>query len=932
MQRAKGVRDVEKKNARLKEENERLIEQGKASGLADAAKVRELTSEAERLDSANRILTAKAESLARREKDLIAELEKAKNAAEEARIAEAAASAAKESAIAEAVAAAIASSKVDTAPVAAPEAVDTAALAAAQADLTTAQAELETLRATLETVQAELGTTKTELTASMEERERVENEMEERFGRLQTIAEKQIGKLQDENRSLKAATESMKAAYASDRLGGAERFHSLVALAPFGVFEADAEGNWTAANEAWAKISGLSVEESKGNGWKKRIHEADLASVEEAWKVAVSNGSVFARAFRMVTPDGTLRQVAARTAPVNGSGAASFLGVIEDMTERRRAEEAVKSSAVCLRSVVEAVMEGIVLLNQQGNIISWNRSAEAMFGYPESEAVGKAVLALFAPEEQAPLQDTLAQATREEALHTPHTRNVIGVRRDGVTFPVEIALSAWRSGEAGDAAAETFYTATIRDVSQFTQAEDMRREKEMAEEANRAKSQFMANMSHELRTPLNAIIGFSEILHDRTFGDLNNKQERYIDNILNSGRHLLQLINDILDLTKIEAGSVEMEYVAFPLAVAVGNVDSLTRALAAKKSLTMDVNLPADLPVLIADQAKLKQVLFNLISNAIKFTPEGGQVVVTAAAEHDGRTLHIAVQDTGIGINPDDQERIFREFEQIDNSYARSQQGTGLGLALARRVVEMHGGRIWVESAGEGQGSTFHFQIPFAPSDDVDADTAYLSAAAPSAPAANGANGTNGANGAHGANGTNGVHTAPTEPVVAEEAPAIPEPTVPAEQDNRPVILVVDDDQAASELLTHHLQAAGYVVARAFTAADAVSLARELSPAVITLDVQLPDREGWSVLEELKGDDATKGIAVLMVSIIEDRERAAALGAVECFVKPVLKESLLVAIGREALRWKNEKARAAEGVAVAAGGNASRRRGGRARG
>jgi PAS domain S-box-containing protein len=722
-QRAKSIRDIEKKNARLKEENERLIEQGKASGLADAAKVRELTEETERLNLVNRELTAKAESLAERSRELAEQVERAKAAVEEARVtaemaraAEEAAAAAKESAIAEAVAAAVASVQANAAATAeAGSAADPEAQAAAQADLAAAQTELESLRASLETVQAELQTTRTELAAAQDERERVENEMEERFGRLQTIAEKQIGKLQDENRALKAAAESARAASADDTPGAAERFRSLAALAPFGVFETDAKGKWTLANDAWVRMSGLSAEESLGDGWKKRVHEADFAGVEEAWNVAVSAGSVFARSFRLVTPDGTLRQVAARTASVTAAGTTGFLGVIEDLTERRRAEEAVKSSAVCLRSVVEAVMEGVVLLNQQGAVISWNRSAEAMFGYPESEAVGKTVLALFAPDEQAGLRNTLAQAAREEALHTPHTRNVLGLRRDGKTFPVEIALSAWRSGEAGDTAAETFYTATIRDVSQFTQAEDMRREKEMAEEANRAKSQFMANMSHELRTPLNAIIGFSEILHDRTFGDLNNKQERYIDNILNSGRHLLQLINDILDLTKIEAGSVEMEYVAFPLAVAVGNVESLTRALAAKKNLAMEIDLPADLPVVIADQAKLKQVLYNLVTNAVKFTPEGGQIKVVASAEEGGKLLHVAVADTGIGINPEDQERIFREFEQIDNSYARSQQGTGLGLALARRFVEMHGGRLWVESEGEGKGSTFRFVIPFTP-------------------------------------------------------------------------------------------------------------------------------------------------------------------------------------------------------------------------
>ena len=232
------------------------------------------------------------------------------------------------------------------------------------------------------------------------------------------------------------------------------------------------------------------------------------------------------------------------------------------------------------------------------------------------------------------------------------------------------------------------------------------------EAANQHKSEFLANMSHELRTPLNAIIGFSEVLLQRMFGALNAKQEEYLQDVLSSGRHLLSLINDILDLSKVEAGRMELELGRFDLPATLQDTQILVRERAARHGITLALEVDGRLGAVVADERKLKQVVLNLLSNAVKFTPEGGRVEVRAVPT-DG-AVEISVTDTGIGIAPENQEAIFEEFRQVSGDYAHKREGTGLGLTLARKFVELHGGRIWVKSQ-LGQGSTFTFSLPERP-------------------------------------------------------------------------------------------------------------------------------------------------------------------------------------------------------------------------
>jgi signal transduction histidine kinase len=229
------------------------------------------------------------------------------------------------------------------------------------------------------------------------------------------------------------------------------------------------------------------------------------------------------------------------------------------------------------------------------------------------------------------------------------------------------------------------------------------------EAANRHKSEFLANVSHELRTPLNAIIGFSEVLLEKLFGELNDKQNEYVDDILSSGRHLLSLINDILDLSKIEAGRMELESTTFDLPLAIENALLLVRERASRHGIKIERAIDERLGDFTGDERKVKQILVNLLSNAVKFTPEGGQVKVEANLGDSA--VIVSVTDTGIGIAKEDQEAIFEEFRQASGNYAQKREGTGLGLTLTRRFVEMHGGKIWVESELR-KGSKFTFTLP----------------------------------------------------------------------------------------------------------------------------------------------------------------------------------------------------------------------------
>jgi signal transduction histidine kinase len=304
--------------------------------------------------------------------------------------------------------------------------------------------------------------------------------------------------------------------------------------------------------------------------------------------------------------------------------------------------------------------------------------------------------------------------TLKEAQQRLGYRSMLGVPmlRDGQPIGV---ISLWRDevrpfSEHDQRLVTTFADQAVIAIQNARLFEQLQAKTEQLEVAGRHKSEFLANMSHELRTPLNAIIGFSEVLVEQMFGEVNAKQLEYLKDIHGSGQHLLTLINDVLDLSKIEAGHMELDLSELDLGDLLEHTLSLVRERAARNGLTLGLEVPADLPLWVADARKVKQVLLNLLSNAVKFTPAGGSVTL-AARLADAHTVEIAVGDTGVGIAQQDQTAVFEAFRQASGSYLRKSEGTGLGLALAQRFVELHGGTLGLHSA-PGQGSTFTFTLP----------------------------------------------------------------------------------------------------------------------------------------------------------------------------------------------------------------------------
>jgi len=375
---------------------------------------------------------------------------------------------------------------------------------------------------------------------------------------------------------------------------------------------------------------------------------------------------------------------------------------------------------------------------------------------------------------------------------------------------------------------------------------------ERLREVDRLKSQFLANMSHELRTPLNSIIGFSRVVIKGIDGPITERQREDLEAIYSSGQHLLGLINDILDVSKIEAGKMELDFEPVDLGDIIKGVMSTAVALVKDKRVELQRSVPDNLPVIAADERRVRQILLNLVSNAAKFTDEG---FIRVAAEIDGDEVCMSVADTGAGIAQEEIESVFEPFTQIDASTTREHGGTGLGLTISHSFVQLHGGRMWVDSE-LGEGSTFYFTLP------IEGPPSHV------------------------------------EDMEETDDEVLLRPEKDAEEESGPLVLCVDDDIGVINLYRRYLHMCGYRVFGLTDSRRVLDVAKRLKPYAITLDVMMPQKDGWDVIRELKGDSRTSDIPVIICSIVSEEERGMSLGAADYLVKPIMEDDLVTALDR----------------------------------
>ncbi len=615
----------------------------------------------------------------------------------------------------------------------------------------------------------------------------------------------------------------------------------------------DPLGIITDVNRQMCEVTGRSREELTGTLFKDYF--TDPRRAEDAVRKVLAEDKVTNYELTIRAKDGR-ETVVSYNATTFKDAAGRLKGVFaaaRDITDQKALESQITQrnrelteTTTFLNNVLESSTEySIIAKDLKGHILTWNEGARRNYGYGAEEMVGKANSSvLHTPEDIA---SGRVQALFDTALTTGKAEGVFDRRRksgDRFTASVSITLRRDLSGTP------VGYLLISKDITEQKRLEEqLRRKNEELEEqyrrvqeANRLKSEFLANMSHELRTPLNAIIGFSELMHDGKVGEVAAQHKEYLGDILTSARHLLQLINDVLDLAKVESG--KMEFIAEPvnLTKVVGEVKDVLRTLMSRKHIQVSVDIDPAIGDVAADPAKLKQVLYNYLSNALKFTPEGGNVVVRARPE-GSEHYRLEVIDSGIGIKAEDMPRLFVEFQQLDASTAKKYQGTGLGLALTKRIVEAQGGQVGVTSS-VGTGSTFYAILPRV---------------------------------------TRGTPERPSSPAVWVQPDA-------------PRVLLIEDDSHDRAWTTQVLQREGYEIVAARDGAEALEQCRAQSYDAILLDILLPDASGWEVLHAVRAEGPNRHTPVIVLSVTSDASAGRGIAIHDFLVKPIDREALLQAL------------------------------------
>ena len=534
-----------------------------------------------------------------------------------------------------------------------------------------------------------------------------------------------------------------------------------------------------------------------------------------------------------------------------GSHSAIIVLAMEDVTERRRSEADLRAIETYAQDIVDTVREPLLILDKTLRVESGNRAFYRTFRVSPEETENRLIYELGNGQWDIPALRTLL----EDIVPKSSVFNDFELEHDFPTLGRRVMLLNARKLQAGHHG--ELLVLAMEDVTERRRVEEeVAKAKEASEAANRTKSLFLANMSHELRTPLNAIVGYSEMLQEEAAEKHLDSFVSDLEKINESGRQLLGLINDILDLSKIEAGKMELYLESFDVNALIAEVASTIQPMVAKNANELNIQTAPDLGGMLADQVKVRQALFNLLSNAAKFTHEGFITLQAERQRMDGSEwIVFRVTDTGIGLTEDKILRLFQDFTQADASTTRKFGGTGLGLALTRRFCQMMGGDVTVRSV-PGEGSTFTIKIPAVVS-ELKVDPVEE------------------------------LETHVAEPVRASDRRSTDPVPPPAT-----CVLVIDDNAAQRDLMQRFLDKEGFSVRCASTGEEGLRLAKELLPIAITLDVMMPGMNGWTVLQALRTDPALADIPVIMLTMVDDPERGFALGATDYVTKPVNRQRL----------------------------------------
>jgi PAS domain S-box-containing protein len=597
------------------------------------------------------------------------------------------------------------------------------------------------------------------------------------------------------------------------------------------IIATDGAGHIHRINEVAARLMGASAPEAEGR------------PLDELWKArpdpAVEGES---GALELTRPDGTRTPILASRAPIAraSAGKPGEVIVFRDVTAARRRENELRR----WEALFQSMPWGVCITDLSGgNVALCNDAFAGLYGLDADAVRGKAIESLYDPSELVRVRDAYRSSAREAGRASFES---IHVRADGSRFPVLVDAARLPGVDGGDT-----WALSVRDLTERKQFEALRArgaeletENRRVQEASRMKSEFLANMSHELRTPLNSILGFSELLYEGEVGELADKQREFIGDIYTSGKHLLRLINDVLDLSKVEAGKMEFYPEQADLRQLLQEVTGVLRGVAGDKGIVPTVEIAPSLGAVHLDAGRLKQVLYNYLSNALKFSPKNGRVHVSARPDGH-KSFRIEVTDEGPGISEANQRRLFMEFEQLDPGPTKTHGGTGLGLALTRRLVEAQGGSVGVKST-VGGGSTFHATLP----------------------------------------------------IYSPARGSLPQPRrIPGAYAEAPRVLVIEDDPADQDRIIAALVGAGYAVDTAATGAQALRAASERTYDAITLDLLLPDANGLQILGALRELPGSRELPVIVISVVSEQVTGGFV-VHEVLQKPLQSENLLSSLSR----------------------------------